>query len=334
MLKINKSSQIDSKRGETEVRRRSKAMEKPYVSNMLSSPVAKNTSSQANYNQFETLDHSITQHYKADSRHNMSLETLQSLKNKRSNRRCNTRKFHNGLVNGTTPESDIKSKEFLLPKTREAKGMGNVYQTNKKLGHTRHASTDSNFNSQTTKSPYSGVTTRHSKNYKNIWASERLNTINRQKQTEEMRNMLKKQKIEHLAKVRLENQMKQSEFNDMEDRIKMYINDIQNDIKNQVDKRTFERKIMSENISTHNINKLNRTEVENREISKESPDRLIQREKVEELFQHKRISDRKLLDLNYKREIESRKKSKYDSRSLEKSEANNSRSFLERFNEK
>ena len=212
--------------------------------------------------------------------------------------------------------------------------MGNVYQTNKKLGHTRHASTDSNFNSQTTKSPYSGVTTRHSKNYKNIWASERLNTINRQKQTEEMRNMLKKQKIEHLAKVRLENQMKQSEFNDMEDRIKMYINDIQNDIKNQVDKRTFERKIMSENISTHNINKLNRTEVENREISKESPDRLIQREKVEELFQHKRISDRKLLDLNYKREIESRKKSKYDSRSLEKSEANNSRSFLERFNEK
>ena len=101
-----------------------------------------------------------------------------------------------------------------------------------------------------------------------------------------------------------------------------------------MDKRTFERKIMSENISTHNINKLNRTEVENREISKESPDRLIQREKVEELFQHKRISDRKLLDLNYKREIESRKKSKYDSRSLEKSEANNSRSFLERFNEK
>lgn len=99
-------------------------------------------------------------------------------------------------------------------------------------------------------------------------------------------------------------------------------------------KRSHEKQIMSENLSSFKINMAKMKDIEDREVMKENPVILEEREQREKEFSEKRLKDRKLLDMHYKRNIENNIKNKYYTRSIEKTEAQNSRSFLEVLNEK
>lgn len=182
-------------------------------------PDAKNkfTTSHANYNQFETFDHSNAS--QSEFKHNVSIETLKSLKAKRSKRRMNNRCARNIKDHHGTVKSNFSGKVVALP---QANNLSTYYANQSSMGpiHTKVLSTDANMVLKKAKNPYTTVTCRHSKN--NIWAAERINSIKRQQQTEEMKSMLKKQKVENNEKHRLELQIKRFELDDMEFRIKQY----------------------------------------------------------------------------------------------------------------
>ena len=111
-------------------------------------------------------------------------------------------------------------------------------------------------------------------------------------------------------------------------------NDLQKEAKQMYAKRSHEKQIMSENLSSFKINMAKMKDIEDREVMKENPVILEEREQREKEFSEKRLKDRKLLDMHYKRNIENNIKNKYYTRSIEKTEAQNSRSFLEVLNEK
>lgn len=136
-------SAIDTKRGETEVRRRPKVIEKPYVSSLFSpGNKPKYSTSQSNYNQFETFDHHTNS--QSDFKHNMSLETLNSLKEKRLSRKTNHKRVQKILKEDTSPlEIGVKSNSLILPDAVRS-AAGNLYKSNLESVHIKANSNDLN----------------------------------------------------------------------------------------------------------------------------------------------------------------------------------------------
>lgn len=149
-----------------------------------------------------------------------------------------------------------------------------------------------------------------------------------------MKNILRKQIVEHKERARLQNQIKAKEFLEMEERIKEYQTQLDSEAKLVYDKRSKEKAMMSDNIHFYKLNSLKQIEMDMLETKKENPSNLAKRELQDRELSQKRVTERKLLDMCYKRNIESNQKNKFEFRSIEKNEANSSRSFLEVLNEK
>lgn len=94
----------------------------------------------------------------------------------------------------------------------------------------------------------------------------------------------------------------------MQERLREYREDLNNEKAKRDHKRNLEISIMTESKTLHQNNKILRTKVEQHEIKREYPKYLIEREIEEQELVRKRSLDRRNLDANYKQTIEISKK--------------------------
>ena len=178
---------IDTKRGDTEIRRRPKELIQPYSLISENKHIEVSTS-HSNYMHPETIE--IESKSKKNGENKLSFETLQNLKSKRSSRRDKL-KGHDATYIQKSPNT-IREMEFHLP---NANLHSNLMNQRINPAHLKSLSTEKHSTANTTTHPYSLIQTkRDNPKYANIWVEERVNKLNRYRQTEEMKGMLYKQK--------------------------------------------------------------------------------------------------------------------------------------------
>lgn len=253
-----------NKRGATEVRRRPNESV-PY-SAISQDAHLKFTTSQINYDKFETFDNRSSS--RSQGRHNLSHEVLQNLKNRRSERRA----FRNPKinVNGLTPVRTNEN-QFHLPDTMKGYSKEHLPATT----HFKAMSIDTHS--------LTAHAEQNSKNkFMNIWAAERANKIVRYRKREEMRGILNKQKFEIKEQQKLKKLEQKSDFDEMQRRIKEYQQELKNEAERKFRKREHEIEIMKEGRDLYQRNLSNRRKLDQIETLKESPKYLEEREKQEQ----------------------------------------------------
>lgn len=284
-----KAPAIVSKRIESEVKRRPQ-ISPPYAS---FSPGVPGTTSQAKYAQFETFD--SQSNLNSQYTHKLSVESLRNLKQKRSDRRNKFKLSRASPIKDLTPlDSPKRLSQLPTP------GLGNTKQLNKSQFESSHLKALS-IDSQNAASPLGN--NRPRRLYTNLWTQERQNSIRRYRQTEEMKGVLSKQKIEHNEQKRLQDAIRAQEYMDMQGRIRSYQEELRNEARQRSDKRNKEVAIMEESKSLHQRNLLIRKHIDTLDNMKESPKYLEQREQQEKELRRKRSLERKQLDFHYKQNI-------------------------------
>lgn len=292
----------DSKRGETEVRRRPKEI-LPVHSPFSPNKNLKCTTSQVQYNQFETFDN--MSNCSTPFKPKLSFETLQNLKDKRDERKAvkiHSRGFTK--IDLTPNNSDLK--RFHLPDA----GRGNTLNKSQ-IDPNRGKAASIDSQSFTMMGDSNRMTLRQpnkNKKFANIWASENVNQINRYRKTEEMRGVLNKQQIELQEQKRLEKLEKERELEEMRIRMKLYQQDLRKEAEKQNAKRHMEIEIMKESKDLYQRNQVFRKRMDQLETMKEQPTYLESKEKQERELSHKRNVERKALDTIYKQNIELNKR--------------------------
>jgi hypothetical protein len=118
-----------------------------------------------------------------------------------------------------------------------------------------------------------------------------------------MRGVLYKQKFELREQKQLQKLAKEKDYSEMQNRIKEYQEEVQNELDQRMKKRNWEIEIMVESKDMHTRNTQLKKQLEKIETQKESPKYLEQREQQERDLSTKRNSDRKALNSYYKQSM-------------------------------
>ena len=186
-IKNKAELKLESKRGDTEIRRRPKELMQPY-SFMSPNKNSDLFTSHSKYVQPNTSGNDCISNKRENK---MNFDTLQNLKSKRSSRR-ERNKDRDATYISKSPLTN-RNEDFHLPSTGKNNGCIN---SRINPAHIKSLSSENHSTANTTSHPYSLIQTKrdHPK-YANIWVEERISKLNRYRQTENMVGVLFKQKL-------------------------------------------------------------------------------------------------------------------------------------------